>query len=204
VGSTVSLTEAVLEFPLIYRLWQAPFVNQKLRPLLAHNDLGQVRRVLDVGCGPGTNAPLFQRKQYLGLDFNPKYIANARRRFRGDFVVADVTTYEVAPGERFDFILVNSMLHHIDTPGTDRILAHLKRLLTPDGHVHLLELVQPVQSGIPHLLTSRDRGKFPRPQEKWRTLFRRHFEEVVFEPYRLTAFGVTLWHMIYFKGRARS
>jgi len=199
----VSLTEALLEMPLVYRLWQAPFVNQKLRPLFAHNDLTHIRRVLDVGCGPGTNAPLFEKVQYLGLDFNPKYIENAQRRFRGEFVVADVTTYDIASGQRFDFVLVNSILHHVDTPGCERILSHLKTLLTPDGHVHLLELVNVQESGIPRILTNRDRGKFPRPEAEWRELFRRHFEEVIFEPYQLTAFGVTLWHMIYFKGRAR-
>lgn len=198
----VSLSETLLESPLVYRLWQAPFVNQKLQPLFTHNDLAQVRRVLDVGCGPGTNAPLFEKVQYLGLDFNPKYIENARQRFKGEFVVADVTTYQVDPGKRFDFILVNSILHHIDTPGCERILSHLNTLLTPDGHVHLLELVK-AEDGIPRLLTDRDRGKFPRPAEEWRGMFRQHVEEVVFEPYPLTAFGVTLWHMIYFKGRVR-
>ena len=29
-----------------YRLWQAPFAEQKLAPVFAHNDLSTVRRVL--------------------------------------------------------------------------------------------------------------------------------------------------------------
>jgi len=199
----VSLTEAVLEYPWVYRLWQAPFLNQKLGPLLAHNDLRGARRVLDVGCGPGTNAPLFNGVSYLGLDLNPKYIENAQRRHKGEFVVADVTNYQAEPGSRFDFILVNSILHHIDAPGTERVLEHLKTLLTPDGHVHLLELVMPGKGAIPRSLTRWDRGKFPRPDAEWRELFSRHFEPVVIESYPLTALGVTLWHMIYLKGRSR-
>jgi SAM-dependent methyltransferase len=198
----MSLKDTILESPIVYRLWQAPFADRKFAPVLAHNDLREVRRVLDVGCGPGTNAPHFQHAYYLGLDFNPDYIANARRQHQGDFVVADVTTYEVEPGARFDFILVNSILHHIDDAGTERILAHLNRLLTPQGHVHLLELVEPEKRGIARQLARWDRGRFARPLERWRELFQRHFEIVVFQPYPLSAFGVPLWNMIYCKGRA--
>ncbi|HET9697295.1 MAG TPA: class I SAM-dependent methyltransferase [Terriglobales bacterium] len=198
----MSLTEALLENPLVYRLWQTPFANRKLEPVLSHNDLREVRRVLDVGCGPGTNAPHFQHAYYLGLDFNPQYIENARRRFKGNFEVADVTQYRAEPGTRFDFILVNSILHHIDDRNTDRILSHLNTLLTPDGHVHILELVTPEKPGIARKLAQMDRGKYARPLDCWRDLFSKHFETEIFEPYPLGMFGVPLWNMIYFKGRA--
>ena len=198
----MSLTEALLENPLVYRLWQTPFANRKLEPVLSHNDLREVRRVLDVGCGPGTNAPHFQHTYYLGLDFNPHYIENARRRFKGNFEVADVTQYRAEPGTRFDFILVNSILHHIDDRNTDRILSHLNTLLTPDGHVHILELVTPEKPGIARKLAQMDRGKYARPLDCWRDLFSKHFETEIFEPYPLGMFGVPLWNMIYFKGRA--
>ena len=98
--------------------------------------------MLDVGCGPGTNSHHFEQSEYLGIDLNERYIDYARRRWRRNFLVADVTKYSVV-GERFDFILVNSLLHHIDTPGTRRLLSHLETLLTHDGHVHILELVLP-------------------------------------------------------------
>lgn len=200
----MSLTEALLENPVVYRLWQAPFANRKLTPVFAHTDLNAVRRVLDVGCGPGTNAPHFKDNYYLGLDFNPKYIESARRRFNGEFIVADVTKYKVETNTRFDFILVNSILHHIDDANTSRILQHLSELLTPDGHVHILELVDPQKPGIAKLLARWDRGQFARPLNQWREIFSRHFEPEVFEPYSLSAVGVPLWNMIYFKGCARN
>ncbi|MFN9035255.1 MAG: hypothetical protein ACK5YO_03100, partial [Planctomyces sp.] len=49
----------LLSLPAVYRMWQAPFVDAKFDPILRHNDLRSVRRVLDAGCGPGTNAHLF-------------------------------------------------------------------------------------------------------------------------------------------------
>ena len=63
----------LFEVPWVYRAWQAPFAEQKLAPVMRHNVMGAVRRVLDVGCGPGTNAPHFEGLDYLGLDINPDY-----------------------------------------------------------------------------------------------------------------------------------
>ncbi|NUO37020.1 MAG: class I SAM-dependent methyltransferase [Gemmatimonadaceae bacterium] len=193
----------LMENTLAYRVWQAPFAEQKLAPLYAHNDVARARRVLDVGCGPGTNTAHFAHADYLGIDFNPAYIDSARERYGREFVVADVTKYEVAPDQRFDLILANSLFHHIDTASTRRILAHLATLLSDDGHVHVFDLVLPEGPSVSRLLARADRGEFPRPLEEWRALFTAAFEPVVFEPYPLGAAGMTLWNMIYFKGRAR-
>lgn len=199
----MKLHARVMENTLAYRLWQAPFAEQKLAPLFAHNDLRTVRRVLDVGCGPGTNTHHFAGADYLGIDFNPAYIENARRRHGREFVVADVTKYEVAREERFDLILANSLFHHIDTASTSRILAHLATLLSDDGHVHVLDLVLPERPSVSRFLARADRGEYPRPLAEWRQLFTDAFEPVVFEAYPLGVGGVTLWNMVYFKGRAR-
>jgi SAM-dependent methyltransferase len=185
-------------------MWQWPFVEQKVAPVLAHNDLTRVRRVLDVGCGPGTNAERFSHTGYLGIDVNERYIRYARQRHRRDFVVADARKYTAAPEDRFDFILVNSFLHHLDTKDAERILLHLRTLLTEDGHIHILELALPRDRSIARLLTRCDRGRFPRPLAEWQQMFAGFFEQFVFEPYTVTGGGMTLWHMVYFKGRARA
>jgi trans-aconitate methyltransferase len=201
--AAMKLHARVMENTLAYRVWQAPFAERKLAPLFAHNDVAAARRVLDVGCGPGTNTHHFAGADYLGVDFNPAYIESARRRHGRQFVVADVTTYQVSPDQRFDLILANSLFHHIDDTATQRILAHLATLLSDDGHVHIMDLVLPTTRSVSRFLARADRGDHPRPLEAWRKLFIRAFEPVVFEPYPLGAGGVTLWNMVYFKGRAR-
>ena len=199
----MNLGAAILDRPLAYRLWQAPFAEKKFEPILAHNDLSCVRRVLDVGCGPGTNTHHFTDAEYLGIDLNEKYIADARQRHRRDFLVADVTSYTASPEERYDFIFVNSFLHHIDTANSNRILEHLSTLLTEDGHVHILDLLLPEDRTLARLLARWDRGKFSRRLEEWREIFSGIFEPVVFEPFVLTGLSLTLWEMVYFKGRAK-
>jgi SAM-dependent methyltransferase len=160
-----------------------------------------VRRVLDVACGPGTNTRYFAQSDYLGIDLNERYIKDARRRYGRNFIVVDARDYTAEPADRFDFILVNSFLHHLNTEDVVHILSHLRTLLTEAGHIHILELVLPEGRSIARLLARWDRGKFARPLAEWRAIFGGLFEEVVFEPYTLTGGGTTLWNMIYFKGR---
>jgi trans-aconitate methyltransferase len=81
------ITTSLMEKTTVYRLWQKPFQNQKFAPLLAHNDFNRVRRVLDVGCGPGTNTRFFANSDYLGIDINPHYIGYARRRYGRTFLI---------------------------------------------------------------------------------------------------------------------
>ena len=191
----------VMENVTAYRLWQATHAKQKLAPLLRHNDLGTARRVLDVGCGPGINTRLFSHTDYLGVDWNSRYIDYARRRYGRTFVTADVRTYEAPAGALFDFIFVNSFFHHIDLENTRAILRRLRGLLTSDGHIHIVDLVLPGSPGLANLLARWDRGDYPRRLEQWRTIFEETFEPVVFEPFPIRILGLTCWHKVYFKGK---
>jgi SAM-dependent methyltransferase len=200
--------DIIMRQPLVYRLWMSFQADKKFAPVLAHNDMRRIRRVLDVGCGPGTNACEFEPFDYLGIDINPQYIRDAQRRYghgsaRRRFEAHDATTYTVPPGERFDFILVNSFLHHVNDTLARSVLANLRNLLTDDGHVHIIEVVRPGNISLPQFLAVIDRGDFTRPLETWRRMFSDYFEPVVFEPYDVGVFGICLWKFVYFKGKAR-
>ncbi len=195
--------ETVMSWPLVYRVWMAPQAEKKFAPIIAHNDLKRVRRVLDVGCGPGTNAGHFQNVDYLGIDLNKRYIESAKRWYGDRFISADAAEFVAEPSDRFDFILVNTFLHHIDLPTTRRILTNLARLLTEDGHIHIVELVLPPHASIPRFLARADRGKYPRAQNEWVQVFQENFQQVALEPFQLHLWGLTLWELVYFKGRVQ-
>lgn len=201
---TLKRLSNVMEHPTVYRVWQAPFAAAKFEPVRRHNDLTQVRRILDVGCGPGTNVPMFPAGDYVGLDFNRRYIEMAKARYPGKFVVADARSYQVSEESQFDFILLNSLFHHIDTDNVQQILASLSGQLTNDGHIHILDLVLPDRPCVARYLARSDRGDFPRPLSQWRTLFEESFETVVFESYDVGWLGTSFWNMVYFKGRPKS
>lgn len=195
----MTITEYLMEKPLVYRLWQGTHESQKWARIARHVDLRSVRRVLDVGCGPGTNTPFFRDAEYTGIDINPQYIGYARKKFGRNYVVADATQYRVPASEKFDFILVNSFLHHIDTPAVVDILSHLRELLAAGGFIHVVEVVIPPQKSLPRLMAQLDRGKFVRTFPEWQTLFEESLRPDVLEEFPVTLLGVRSWSMVYCK-----
>src|SRR5215475_15296477 len=76
------LAESILEHS---PAWQMPFAPPKFAPIFANNSLHLFRRVLDVGCGPGTHTTCFSGAEYLGLDINEHRIRDARSPSRAQF-----------------------------------------------------------------------------------------------------------------------
>lgn len=194
------LVDRAIEQPWLYRLWQAPFADRKFARVQRYLDATPVRRVLDVGCGPGTNAGRFAHADYVGVDINQRYLEMGRAAHAGLFVQADLATADLSRLGHFDMILVNSVLHHLSDADVDRLLARAVELLEPGGRIHILELVRPGGFTVARLMAYLDRGRYARSLEAWRTLFERHFQPVTTEPYML---GGVLWSMIYFQGTAR-
>jgi SAM-dependent methyltransferase len=200
----MSFFERLLERTGVYRSIQAPFAEQKLAPFLEDPDVRRARRVLDVGCGPGTNTRHFADQGYVGIDINPRYIEYARRRFGRTFIVADVTRYQIEDEEPFDLVLVNSFFHHINDENTDRILSHLATLIAEGGHLYVLDLILPANWSPARALAELDRGDHPRPFDQWKRLLGRHFEWGRFEPYPLGLGPLTLWYMFLAKGTPKA
>ncbi len=46
-------------------------------------------------------------------------------------------------------------------------------------------------------------GRYSRPVDEWRALCDGHFTPTVVEPYSLKGLGVSLWRMVYVKGRPK-
>ena len=194
----------LLEQPRVYLAWQRPFVATKLAPLWRHTDRSTVRRVLDVGCGPGTNADEFIGLDYVGVDINPAYIEHARQRHDLRFEVADVRTDPIDGRGTYDLVLLNSLLHHLDDAAARSLLADLVSFVSDDGHLHVIELELPAERGLPRRLAQSDRGDYPRSLDAWRRLLTEHYDEVAFDPFAVPTRGPALWRMVYFKGRPRT
>ena len=142
----------------------------------------------------------FADVDYTGIDINDGYIADARRRHRRDFRVADVTRLTPGTIEPADMVLVNSLLHHLDDEETHRTLSSLPQLVTADGMVHILDLVLPDELSPARARAKLDRGRYPRRVDDWRSIFSSHFHEQIFEPYTFAG----LWAMVYFRGSVKT
>jgi SAM-dependent methyltransferase len=195
--------EQILSHPAVYRAWQAPFVEQKLAPFLENSSISPNDRVLDVGCGPGTNAGVFAPTGYVGADLSSDYIESARKRFPlHRFEVWDITKPGPSLG-KFDVALINSVFHHLSDDETVTVLGALHDFLENGATIHIIDLVLPPERSLARSLAKLDRGEFPRSIEHWQSLFGSLMDVTMLKPFRVGLFGTRMWDMVYVRGAAR-
>ncbi|MBX3166286.1 MAG: class I SAM-dependent methyltransferase [Candidatus Eremiobacteraeota bacterium] len=191
----------ILESPAIYLLWQGPFVRKKIAPVLRDLDECAPRRVLDVGCGPGTNTRFFgPAVDYVGVDLSPEYVDYAKRKHGRPFFVCDVARDPLPEGP-FDVVLINSLMHHLDDDQVAALLTKVKKILAPEGEVQIVDLILPPRSGLTRFLALRDRGKYPRSTEHWQQLFNRHLAVRHYRPFKVGLFGIPMWELCHVRGQ---
>jgi SAM-dependent methyltransferase len=136
--------------------------------------------VLDIGCGIGQYADVTGGK-YLGIDLERRYIEYAQRRRGGPdrtFRSADVTSL-VDEQQTFDVVLMVDLLHHLDEPTCDGLLATAARLT--GRHLVSYEPVPEQFNRAGQWIVDHDRGDFVRPLTHLNALFERSPFEVVRE-----------------------
>jgi ubiquinone/menaquinone biosynthesis C-methylase UbiE len=99
-------------------------------------------KVLEIGCGLGTDGAQFARAgaDYTGIDLTEAAIDLARRRFalaglKGDFRVSDAEKLGFADGS-FDLVYSHGVLHH--TPDIEAAIGEIYRVLRPGGRAVIM------------------------------------------------------------------
>lgn len=99
-------------------------------------------RVLEIGCGLGTDGAQFARAgaHYTGIDLTEAAIELAQKRFElsgltGEFRVADAENLDFAD-DSFDRVYSHGVLHH--TPDTARAITEIHRVLKPGGRAFVM------------------------------------------------------------------
>ncbi|HVS20794.1 MAG TPA: class I SAM-dependent methyltransferase [Pyrinomonadaceae bacterium] len=94
-------------------------------------------RVLEIGCGLGTDGAQFAKAgaDYTGVDLTDAAVDLARKHFellglRGNFRTADAENLDFTD-ESFDLVYSHGVLHH--TPDTARAVREIHRVLRPGG-----------------------------------------------------------------------
>jgi SAM-dependent methyltransferase len=102
------------------------------------------RRVLEIGCGLGTDAVNFARHgaAYTGIELSDVSLALARRRFEvfgleGEFLCHDAEDLDrVLPAAAFDLVYSFGVIHH--TPRPRAVIDAARRLVRPDGELRMM------------------------------------------------------------------
>jgi ubiquinone/menaquinone biosynthesis C-methylase UbiE len=99
-------------------------------------------RVLEIGCGCGSEAELFARAgaHYTALDLTNAAVSLTQKRFQlanleGRFLQGDAETLPFADGS-FDFVYSHGVLHH--TPDTPRTIREVHRVLSAGGRAAIM------------------------------------------------------------------
>ncbi|HYW74813.1 MAG TPA: methyltransferase domain-containing protein [Pyrinomonadaceae bacterium] len=100
------------------------------------------QRLLEVGCGMGTDLLQFARggARVTGVDLTPRSIETSRRHLElydqsGEFAVADCESLPFVD-ESFDVAYSNGVLHH--TPDTSAAVGEIHRVLRPGGQARVM------------------------------------------------------------------
>ena len=102
------------------------------------------RKVLEVGCGIGTDAVNFARAgaDYTGVELSAKSLEVAQRRFEvyglhGRFLKANAEELtSVVPAGTYDLVYSFGVIHH--TPHPERAVECIKRYMGPDSEFRLM------------------------------------------------------------------
>lgn len=171
----------ILEIPAIYNLYQelGGFNDARRTALSQYVDMPKVRRMFDIGCGPGHTVNYIPKGvQYIGFDTDQRYIDYANKHFgsRGKFFARH---FDDSAAEEFgkpDLILMNGVIHHLDDAMAEKVLKSAKMALSSDGTFYALDpCLEDGQHPIARRLILGDRGEHIRTKEGYEMLIRSAF-----------------------------
>jgi SAM-dependent methyltransferase len=183
----------ILEYPPLYNFFQRLVGADKARRHLIEQIIAPLApaRVLEVGCGPGTNCAWIPCDiEYVGCDLSESYIAYAKQRYgdRAQFFAAPVGQLAQLELKPFRAVIALNLLHHLDDNEVLTLCDEVIPLLESGGtFVTADPCIVPGQSFLERFVTSCDRGRYVRFPDQYRQLFATRFPTVAMEVGRSNA-----------------
>jgi SAM-dependent methyltransferase len=191
---TAFMYEKIMERPLVYNLWSSFHFPPRFKAIRAEIRQGTRPSILDLGCGTGLFKKKYPDCSYVGIDNNVHYIDYAKKNRGGHFILGDILHPDRYLGNsRFDYIITNGVLHHLDDPSLKILVTQIGTYLNPGGSIIVVDHIYHDRLNyINKMLLKYDRGSFSRSEAKYRVLFQ-DFNIASYKEFFIKAGPVVLW-----------
>lgn len=155
--------------------------NDCRKVLLEHLRPAVGDRLLDIGCGPADVLSVLPEVAYVGNDPSSRYVRAATERYgsRGTFHCASVADLDAKALGRFDLVVAEGVVHHLDDEEASRLFQIAASVLQPGGRLVTLDgCFVDNQSTIARALLRWDRGDHVRNLGGYESLASRWFASV--------------------------
>lgn len=178
MGLFSSIVERISDHPVLFIFFRRLLENdfKAIRAVIRrHLRTGDGASTLDLGCGPGEFAGMFEGGDYVGADLNARYVEHARRTRKGSFLHADARRLDL-PDARFEQVLIFGLLHHLPDDDVRAVLAEAARVVVPGGRILAIEDIPAISrmNLIGHLVHHAENGEHIRPAAEYRRLYGEH------------------------------
>lgn len=139
-------------------------------------EANKVESVLDIGCGTGTQAPLFSKTKYLGFDVDKNVITYAKRIHPGyKFIIANATNFDLK--KKFGLLVVVGVLHHMSDTEMATSLKNMKKHLKTTGKILFIEAIPPLfrWNIVGMILRYFDKGSYIRKTKNYARFIEKEF-----------------------------
>ncbi len=142
------------------------------------------KKVLDFGCGTGSNSFIFDPEYYLGVDVDTGRIDLACQLHPG-YTFQYLEDGKIkAPDQSFDMIVILAVIHHVSDKDFISYLDELKRVLKPGGVIVSIEPVLDIKTPLNNwFMNFFDDGRYIRFENQYRELFK-EFDMVVHKRFK--------------------
>ena len=177
MGLFSKIVERISDHPVLFIFIRGLLENdfKAIRAIIRRElRVGAGLATLDLGCGPGAFADMFDGDDYVGADLNARYIEHARKKYKGQFLHADARHLQGVPDGRFQQVLIFGLLHHLPDDYVRAVLKEACRVLVPGGHILAVEDIPAISklNLIGHLVHHAENGEHIRPADDYRRLYR--------------------------------
>lgn len=196
----------ILSIPVFYELFQRLMGAHKSRKIFVKNFIedNDVRTILDIGCGPASLLEYINDVEYYGFDISKSYIDSAKKKYgnKGHFFAKKLSLEDLNELPKFDLVIMQGVLHHIDRNTAINLLKVAKNTLNENGRLVATDpCLEKGQNPVAKYLIKHDRGRNIKNKKGYYALASRVFKYVDITVYHQRWIPYTICRLVCYRNK---